>query len=145
MDVEELKRSLFRMGIPIHDGKVSRKDLRSLSFEESGLNVEHIENLGVAKDVDSCTFKLHATITGGDSETISHFFKANKPRIESNLKRYAEILKLGCVKNIEVRMKAHNDENIWLDIVLHYDFSKVFEDSALYPFCYQLLEKKYQK
>lgn len=147
MDAKELKKALFRMGVPIHkDGKISKKDVMSLSFEDSGLEVGHIENLGFNKAVDSCTFKLHATVSGGDCATITEVFEKNKPRIESNLMRYVENLKLGGVEKVECNMKACNDENIWLNIVLHFDFAKAFADeSCLYPFCYQLLEKKYKK
>lgn len=139
---EEYRESLKRTGVPIFPGgKVLKKDILQLPFQASGLELVDIKELELEKVPEGFISKLHLVIKGGSDGRVEEIYNKNKSVVEESLGAFAGAYTNGLVDRAALRVKSHNNENLWLDIQFYYNFEAMLCDLDLTSFCYTLVEQ----
>lgn len=141
MKKDELKKSLHRMGVPVFPGdKVLKEDVLSLPFQGSGLQVVGIKKIKTEQKPQYCLHRLHLKIKGGDVAKIDSILAKNKGAVENKLTAFYQQKTGGVLGPVTVNVHSRNNENIWLDLLFHYN-PKAMLSCDFGPFCYHLVER----
>lgn len=137
---EELAACFTKLGIPIKDGKVCIKDVKSLSKATTGIKIKNIEAVKQIKHADKFILKVRIDVEKTGLDNIDKAFKANKDHVENRL---LEELKCAApLTKVELYMPNCNETSIWVDFVFHFDFMELLRDGKyLVPFVYALIER----
>jgi len=140
---EQYKESLNRMGVPIFPGdKVSKKDILQLPFQASQLKVVEIKELGIDKTPEGFVTKLHLIVNGGENDAIDKIYQKNKGVVEEALGAFMGAYTNNLVDRAALKVKSHNNENLWVDVHFFYNLDGILEGLNVKPFCYKLIERQ---